>query len=460
MSGNSLLRRQDWLASEPYFYNQITGKHGSNISEVIDIGSFEIDRAGLGDYLRFGYCVFGYTPVRGVKFLRPLEELVRKDDGSLEVHKSSLDPALRYRDQRTTEVEALERFYAWQPNTTNSDEILPLSGGLDSRLILGHRLAAGKKPRCFTYGTSRRQTDSNEIAIARQITEKCQVEWEAINLAGFHSNAQRWISSFGISTHLHGMYQIAFFDAIRRRVDNGCVLSGLVGDAWAGNITTQPPRQPRDLMKLGLMHGLNVDSDQFNKNFTESNLEQEFELVRKDLHDEFGRVLYLVRTKMILLSYLLSIPRGIGFDVSAPFINEHIALSFLTIDPSRRENRIWQLEHLEEISLTVRSDVSVKSNYLDLGELERSPLPPLNLKIMSTYVKKEYLEWINQKVGKLSLYDRLWLRLIEFKCVLPSVGKWLLSDQTIVAYNAYLSLYPLQELLIGFESRLTKGTSE
>ena len=72
---HELVRSQDWLGTSPYFYNVETSQHGDRIADVISPKNFEIDRAGLADYLRFGYCVFGQTPIRGVKFLRPMEDL-------------------------------------------------------------------------------------------------------------------------------------------------------------------------------------------------------------------------------------------------------------------------------------------------------------------------------------------------------------------------------------------------
>jgi hypothetical protein len=54
---NCILFETDWLASQPVFYNERTGKASHNINDVIDYTNLEFDREGFNNYVDFGYSV-------------------------------------------------------------------------------------------------------------------------------------------------------------------------------------------------------------------------------------------------------------------------------------------------------------------------------------------------------------------------------------------------------------------
>lgn len=439
----------DWLGSRPVFYNLKTGRFGPRIFDVVDKTAIEIDKAGLGDYLRFGYSVFGHTPVKNVNFLRPNQQLIQTEEGRLVVEPASLDQFDKWRTITTTESDALGRFYSWKPRVLEGGrEILPLSGGLDSRMILSHRLAEGKRPSCFTYGTSRRQVDSIEIEIAQGIAGQAGCSWQSVDLRGFHNEIPWWWEHFGPAVHLHGMYQVRFFQRLKQVMGRGVILSGLVGDLWAGSITCPPVHRPVDLLAYGLSRGLMVDDSHFVTDFIETNLEEEFISVKDRLRHEVDQIVYMIQTKMLLLSYLISVPEQHGFLVDAPFLDQEIALSFVTINQERRLNRQWQRDHLSKVGLDFVPKSKASANaLLDLGELERHPLESLNPILLGKFVRVGFVEWVNSMVTRIPWQDRLWMRLIEFQRVLPEFGRRIRRPDLQEAYSAYLCLLPLQKLL-------------
>lgn len=439
----------DWLGSRPVFYNLKTGRFGSRIFDTVDQTSIEIDKAGLGDYLRFGYSVFGHTPVKDVRFLRPNQRLIQTEEGRLVVEQGSMDLLDKWRSITTAESDALDRFYSWKPRALEGwQEVLPLSGGLDSRMILSNRLAAGKRPLCVTYGTSRREVDSIEIKDAQRIAEQTGCSWQSVGLQGFHDEIPWWWEHFGPAVHLHGMYQVRFFQRLQQMFGRGVILSGVVGDIWAGSITCPPAHRPGDLVAYGLSRGLMIDDVHFVTDFIETNLDEEFTSVKYRLRHEVDQIVYMIQTKMLLLSYLISVPEHHGFLVDAPFLDPEIALSFATINQERRLNRQWQRDHLSRAGLDlVPKSKGVAHALLDLGELERHPLEPLNPTLLGRFVRVDFVEWVNSMVTRIPWQDRLWMRLIEFQRVLPELGRRIRRPDLQEACAAYYCLWPLQKLL-------------
>ena len=209
----------DWLASNPVFYNELTGAASHNIHDVIDYANCEMDAEGLNDYLDFGYSVFGKTPVRHVKFLRHSSRLVRDESGGLTVEYLE-DPVGKWLDFRISESDVLDllssKVRSWE-NAFSGDIVIPTSGGYDSRL-LNDLVQDKSRIRSFSYGVSEKQTDSFEVVYARMLADKLGTSWEQITLGDFHVFFDDWDKLFGVSTHAHGMYHIEFYTQIMHRL--------------------------------------------------------------------------------------------------------------------------------------------------------------------------------------------------------------------------------------------------
>ncbi len=437
-----------WLGENPIYYNLNASLYGNSIWDAIDSTDIKIDLDGLTDYFKFGYSVFGRTPVKGVNFLRPNENLILKVDGTLGVDKSP-DPVNKWVGVETSTQGALDQFFEWEFRVDENVEIiLPLSSGLDSRMLLLYLKNKNLNFSTYSYGTSRQQNDSSELIVARDAAGRANVPWRQIPLNNFHSEIDPWFNRYGPAMHLHGMYQIEFYRKVLGLHGRSHVLSGIVGDLWAGSIELITPKSPRDLENYGLSRGLNIPNEALVHQGNEGNSEAEFEQVRAQLSEPLHQITYLIRTKMLLLSYLIDVPRMLGAAASSPFLNEKVAMSFSTINAKLRENRKWQYEYLRNVGFeAVNVELGNRDFTMDYGELERHPLEPLSSLPLSRFVNTDYISWVNKKVQGISNRDRMWLKMRETQRVFPSVGNRIRSNSTMDAYAAYMCMKPIESLL-------------
>ncbi|HEY3216761.1 MAG TPA: hypothetical protein VGK93_09745 [Candidatus Eisenbacteria bacterium] len=448
----------DWLATRTFFYNTRTGTVATHIHEVIDYRNLEFDPDGLNDYLDLGYSVFGQTPVRDVKFLLPCSELVRDARGRWEVRRTD-DPITEWIGRDTTEEEVLEwlgtSVRSWEA-TGPGEVILPLSGGLDTRL-LALMLSEPSRVQAFTYGISDDQGASFETVRARFVARRLGMSWERIELGRFHEYLDHWDDVYGVATHAHGMYLMEFFDQIRSRLGPGRrLLSGIVGDAWAGSIAPIPVSGPDDLWRLGYTHGLRGASSQ-------SRLRGKGQVRERFWHEHRDALIataplqtvWVIRLKMIVLSCLLRLPKHYGFTPWSPFLIPKIALGMLTLPRERRRKRIWQKEFFRRQGLDLerehlKCDVS---NTLNAQGLRRVPPPPLDASLLAEVVRPEYVNWINRTMFRRgATRDRLMRIGYHAFCSAASLLRqrplWLPPPQEWqAAYAAYLTLRPIERLL-------------
>lgn len=444
----------DWLASTPVFYNEKSGKVSNNINDVIDYVNLEFDPEGFNNYLDFGYSVFEQTPIKHVKFLRHSSKIVKGDSGELKITLLD-DPSIKYLEKVTNEDEIINllqsKINIWE-SSVDGEIVIPTSGGYDSRL-LNHLISDKNRIRSFTYGISSNQAKSYEVVFASKLAEILKIKWEQIQLKEFHDYFKEWNSLFGISTHAHGMYHIEFYKKISSRVKgNNHLLSGIIGDAWAGNWSINPISNASEVQVLGCNHDINANSNfskfkNKNKYLLEKYYNENAYLL---LNSEKYRIIQAMRLKMILLSYLIKIPDNIGFKAWSPFLDVEVALGMLNLPPERRINRIWQKEYFQKNRICLE-EMNLKystQNTLDLQGIRNVRPPELNVKILGEYIQPNYIEWVNQKVAHFMGIRYLFERMLY----VPKIGGLLsragVKKEVIQAYNAYLTLKPIEELLI------------
>jgi len=109
--------------------------------------------------------------------------------------------------------------------------ILPLSGGMDSRLIACVGADQGVDFQAYTYGPA----TWNEPIYARQVARALDIPWQRVDVGTDYlaDYTPLWLDWFGSSLHAHGMYQMPFLQAVRE-ID-APILQGLMGDPLAGN---------------------------------------------------------------------------------------------------------------------------------------------------------------------------------------------------------------------------------
>lgn len=109
--------------------------------------------------------------------------------------------------------------------------IVPLSSGLDSRLIAAVGTEAGFALRAFTWGPK----NTRDTIYARMIAKALGIPWKRVDLGEdyFSRYLPVWVDLFGSAMHFHGMYQMPFLDALRSEAP-GRLVSGFIGELLAG----------------------------------------------------------------------------------------------------------------------------------------------------------------------------------------------------------------------------------
>jgi hypothetical protein len=108
--------------------------------------------------------------------------------------------------------------------------ILPLSGGMDSRLIAAVGKEIGTEFIAYTYGLP----DSIEAIHAGEVIKKLGLPWRRTPISSDYLTryTRMWFDWFGSSMHCHGMYQMPFLEAVREV--NLPIVTGFTGDPLGG----------------------------------------------------------------------------------------------------------------------------------------------------------------------------------------------------------------------------------
>jgi Asparagine synthase len=442
----------DWLATETVFYHERTAQVSQNILQIIDYKDFDWDWPGLQNYLAFGYSVFGRTPVRGVRFVPPASQLTVAN-GQLVVANLQPDPFLL--DQLASPstpaqvLEMLSQVLAqWRASLPQPSVVLPLSGGFDSRLLLAlwpqpTELAA------FTYGVADPQANSVEVVHARHLAQHYGLRWQQIELATLGHHLPEWYDLFGPSAHAHGMYHLEFYHRIAALGwGQKPLLSGALGDAWAGKMEVPPIRAPDQVGQLAFAHGKNADGAQLQQTMPPNPiLEAFYEEKKTFLADPRFRIIEAMRAKMMLLKYLWQVPRALGYQPFAPLVQPELALAMLRLPTPQRANRHWQTAFFARHGLGLERLPLLRDyhNYQQHQAALAQPLAPLSEVLLREIIKPEYVRWVNRNLLN-TWHSRLGYRL--FRRFRTTRGLWrLFPDRADRAIAAYLTLAPLERLI-------------
>ncbi|MBY5267708.1 hypothetical protein BB931_04990 [Spiribacter salinus] len=407
---------------------------------------------GLYNYLDFGYSVFGHTPIVDVCFMPPAARLIKLNDGSLEIERLA-DPVEQWWDYRLAEDEIIElireRVQNWEASLPPDQEIvLPLSGGFDSRLLLWC-LRDKSRVRAYTYGLSEDQDRSTEVVHARALAQRFDVRWERIPMGDQHRFFNDWDAAFGISTHAHGMYHFEFYTKIRERLaGEQAFLSGIFGDVWAGSISKLQLKEPGDLVKLGYTHGLRADPSRLQLPESHTLRAQFWRDHCAELQDHRFQIVTAVRLKLMLISYLMRVPRLFNFQPWTPYLDIDIAMAMLNLPAERRLNRQWQRDFFVKVGLDLENQglKSSRRNSLNHQAMRRQPVDPLDVEKLSKLFDRDYIDWINRKVSLTPLSD-LRTKVLRVPKVGGALRRLGIRDESLQAYCAYLCVRPVEKLL-------------
>lgn len=442
----------NWVGYQTVFYNLKTGKHSTDIQEVIDYGNLEIDPEGLAAYLDFGYSVFGHTPVKHVQYLLPNQVLLNID-GKLSIQETE-DKTLSKLGKVSKEEDVLGKISdavnQWA-SSFNDDILIPTSGGFDSRLM-NILIKDKKRIHAYTYGTSLNQDESREAVYAGLLSKRLGTNWTRIPLGEFNKYMDQWYDQFGPAVAASGTYHMEFYDKIKE-VEAGNpmhLLSGIIGDAWAGAVKVPMIDSAASYRTLGYTHGMSADSS-LAMNVDYNNIVEPIYDKQKDLlQSPDYRIITAMRTKMMMLQYLISVPAKLGYPGYSPFVDEEIALAMLNLPTERKENRAWQRDFFKKNNILFEEEKHdyTYQNSLNYYALLHEKLTPLDVNLLREVLNPAYIEWINQKIMHIGRKERIFQTLMhtpKVKGVLKLFGA---KNELLNAYFAYITIKPIETLLL------------
>lgn len=238
--GNQWTLWNDWLGSIPVFHTRMRqGRIASTLEPVVVAG------AGLSPdnffipalvcLLIHGHFLGDWTLYKDMKVIPPDCIGEWDEEGfhwqQYNTVKASDDRWETGWDELVDEMYTLSRQAIAQVLQTQSAWILPLSSGLDSRLIAAVAAELGVKCNTYTWGSSY----TSDVIYAKQIANALGLPWKRVDLGTEYlaKYAQLWADLFGSAMHFHGMYQMPFLDSLKTEL-SGPIVSGFIGDGNAG----------------------------------------------------------------------------------------------------------------------------------------------------------------------------------------------------------------------------------
>ena len=417
----------DWLGSIPIFYN-LKDKIISTIPDLC-LNDNSFDEEGLNIFLEFGYSAFEKTPFKDVQFMRYYSSLIIADNVIKIEYKN--DPVLKsglFNSKTKTEnvISSIKKYIKNIEDKLSGDIIIPTSGGYDSRL-LNWAIDDKSRIRSFTYGISSYQKNSREVVLAKEISERLKTKWNQIELGNFNNYIKDWHSIFGFSTHLHGMYHMEFYDKIvnNNKFDrNSTLLSGIIGDAWAGSLEKVKISNLDNLSKLSLSHGLSLDPSFLEIQSVNQLKNKFFEENKDSINDPLIQVVTTMRLKMILLSYLTTVPEYYGMPTWTPFLNFDIAMQMLNLPEKLRLNRKWQKDFFKIKGLDVETKNLPYSrvNLLNHIGAENYDFQSIDEKVFRGVLKASRIRNLNKKINKQNKFIEFILNNLKFGSMLRRIG--------------------------------------
>lgn len=222
-----LVVENDFAGSIPFFWSTRNGFAASNIEPCVFLASEatidDLSPENVYGYLRFSHFIWDETAWKHIFQMLPDSRYLFSSDGKLADSRylrtvQASDSRADLTDKQVAgELFELNRSLVTEALGSASDIILPLSSGFDSRMIFSvlasdSRLA--RKTRCFTYGSA----GSIEVEGGRRLAALENVPWRHVELpCRFldRRHLRQVADIFGASLHMHGMYQIEFFELLR-----------------------------------------------------------------------------------------------------------------------------------------------------------------------------------------------------------------------------------------------------
>jgi len=244
-----LVVENDYAGSIPLFWSTRNGFAASNIEPCVFLASEssidDLSPENVYGYLRFSHFIWDETAWNHIFQMVPDSRYHFSGSGQLADTRYlrtvlASDSRAHLTDKQVAdELFELNRSLVTEALGSASDIILPLSSGYDSRMIfsvLASDSRMAQKTRCFTYGSA----GSIEVESGRRLAGLKNVSWHHVELpCRFldRRHLKQVADIFGASLHMHGMYQIEFFELLRSEHGagkNSVLTSGFMTGVPAG----------------------------------------------------------------------------------------------------------------------------------------------------------------------------------------------------------------------------------
>ena len=225
---------------------------------------------------------------------------------------------------------------------------LPLSGGVDSRLIA--QRASSKKVACeaVTYGPD----NWIEVTSARAVAEHLNLDWQRVNIPPSYlvDYTDSWLNWFGTSLHAHGMYQFPFLQAAREI--GRPVINGFMGDPLAGNHIAASDKAGSSQLKraMGYEPVWGIDGLQY---LLDVDVHQQLEAISQKLETQYAQLSGESYQRQMFMDFRNRQRRFISYQplmydysvgISTPFMDRTYANFCMSLPRQALTNRSLQLE--------------------------------------------------------------------------------------------------------------------
>ncbi len=234
----------DWLGSIPVFRVDLDGGRIASTLEPVPVGAAgytpdDFFMPGLVSLLINGHPLSDWTLYKGMKTVLPDSATVWDEKGFRAKKLWTVQPSQsRWEagwDDLIDEMHELSHNAVAEALKSQPTWILPLSSGLDSRLIAGVAADIGADVSTYAWGAA----NTTDVAYSRKIAGTLGLPWKHIDLPKdfLAAYTRPWANWFGSAVHFHGMYQMCFLDAIKAEA-SAPAISGFIGDVLAGDALT------------------------------------------------------------------------------------------------------------------------------------------------------------------------------------------------------------------------------